>query len=132
VTADASATNVVFESRARASFADLVREIKKGILVGRLWYTYPINGLAAGDFTSTLTAESYFIEDGQVKAPIKVNTLRINDNIASILTGITGMTGEARPTVLWGGGDQIVYAPLGLMVDKVHFEAIAEFMDQTY
>ncbi|MFP3897869.1 MAG: TldD/PmbA family protein [Dehalococcoidia bacterium] len=132
VTADASATNVVFESRARASFADLVREIKKGILVGRLWYTYPINGLAAGDFTSTLTAESYFIEDGQVKAPIKVNTLRINDNIANILTGITGMTGEARPTVLWGGGDQIVYAPVGLMVDKVHFEAIAEFMDQTY
>ena len=132
MTADASATNVVFESASTASFADLVRGIKKGILVGRLWYTYPIHGLKAGDFTSTLTAESYLIEDGEIKAPIKVNTLRINDNIASILTGITGMTGEARPTILWGGGDQIVYAPLGLAVDKVHFEAIAEFMDETY
>jgi len=127
----ASATNIVFESRSTARLADLVREIKKGILVGRLWYTYPIHGLRAGDFTSTLTAESYFIEDGEIKAPIKVNTLRINDNIASILTGIRGMTGEVRPTILWAA-DQIVYAPLGLMVDKVHFEAIAEFMDETY
>jgi len=26
----------------------------------------------------------------------------------------------------------MVYAPLGLMVDKVHFEEIAEFMDAAY
>jgi len=33
--------------------------------------------------------------------------------------------------VLWAA-DEIVYAPVGLMVDKVHFEAIAEFMEGTY
>ena len=126
-----SATNVVFESPSAASFADLLKQIKKGILVGRLWYTYPINGLRAGDFTSTLTADSYLIEDGEIKAPIKVNTLRINDNIANILMGIRGMTGDLRPTILWPGS-QIAYAPLGIMVDKVHFEQIAEFMDGAY
>jgi PmbA protein len=127
----AAATNVVFESASSTAFEALLKQIKRGILVGRLWYTYPIHGLRAGDFTSTLTADSYFIEDGEIKAPVKVNTLRINDNIANILMGIRGMTGEARPTILWAG-DQIVYAPLGLMVDKVHFEAIAEFMDAAY
>ena len=127
----ASATNVVFESPSTTGFDSLVKGIEKGILVGRLWYTYPIHGLRAGDFTSTLTADSYLIEDGRIKAPIKVNTLRINDNIANILTGIRGMTTETRPTILWPGV-QIAYAPVGLMVEKVHFEAIAEFMDSAY
>jgi hypothetical protein len=45
--------------------------------------------------------------------------------------GMRGMTKEARPTVLWAA-DEIVYAPVGVMVDKVHFEEIAEFMDQSY
>ncbi len=127
----ASATNVVFESPSSGDLGALIKEIKRGILVGRLWYTYPIHGLRAGDFTSTLTADSYFIEDGEIKAPVKVNTLRINDNIANILMGIRGMTAETRPTILWAA-DQIVYAPLGLMVDKVHFEGIAEFMEAAY
>jgi len=33
--------------------------------------------------------------------------------------------------LLWAA-DEIVYAPVGLMVDKVHFEQIAEFMDGAY
>lgn len=128
---NASATNIVFQSPSSTDLKALIREVKNGIMVGRLWYTYPVNGLRAGDFTGTLTADSYFIEDGQIKAPIKVNTLRINDNIGNVLMGIRGMTGETRPTLLWAT-DEIVYAPVGLMVDKVHFEQIAEFMDQTY
>ena len=128
---EASATNIVFRTPAGVDLQGLMKGIEKGILVGRLWYTYPVNGLRAGDFTGTLTADSYFIEDGKIKAPIKVNTLRINDNIGNILMGIQGMTGDARPTLLWAA-DEIVYAPLGLKVDKVHFEEIAEFMDQTY
>ncbi len=128
---EASATNIVFRTAAGTDLAALMKGINKGILVGRLWYTYPVNGLRAGDFTGTLTADSYFIEDGRIKAPIKVNTLRINDNIANVLMGIRGMTADTRPTLLWGA-DEIVYAPLGLKVDKVHFEEIAEFMDQTY
>jgi hypothetical protein len=127
----ASATNIVFESPSSVDLQTLVNGIQKGILVGRLWYTYPVNGLRAGDFTGTLTADSYLIEDGRIKAPIKVNTLRINDNIGNILMGVRGITKDTRPTVLWAA-DEIVYAPIGLMVDSVHFEEIAEFMDQTY
>ena len=127
----AAATNVVFDSSSSTDFEALVKQIERGILVGRLWYTYPIHGLRAGDFTGTLTADSYLIEDGEIKAPIKVNTLRINDNIGNILMGARGITGDTRPTILWAA-DAMVYAPLGLMVDKVHFEEIAEFMDAAY
>ena len=127
----ASSTNTVFESPVSTNLETLIRKVKRGILVGRLWYTYPIHGLRAGDFTSTLTADSYFIEDGEIKAPIKVNTLRINDNIANILMGIRGMTSDTRPTILWAA-DEMVYAPLGLMVDNVHFEEIAKFIEETY
>jgi PmbA protein len=127
----ASATNIVFESTVGTDLETLIRKVNRGILVGRLWYTYPVNGLRAGDFTSTITADSYYIENGEVKAPIKVNTLRVNDNIASILMGIRGVTRDTRPTVLWAA-DEIVYAPLGIMVERVHFDQIAEFMDQTY
>jgi PmbA protein len=126
-----SATNIVFESPASSDLETLIRKVNRGIMVGRLWYTYPINGLRAGDFTSTLTADSYFIENGEIKGPIKVNTLRINDNISNILMEIRGMTGDTRPTVRWAA-DEIVYAPVGLMVDNVHFEEIAEFMQGTY
>jgi predicted Zn-dependent protease len=127
----AAATNIVFDVRSGSSLDDLIKNINKGILVGRLWYTYPVNGLRAGDFTSTITADSYVIEDGRIKAPLKVNTLRVNDNIHNILTGIRGITRDTRPTVCWGG-DQIMYAPVGVMVEKLHFDQIAEFMDGAY
>jgi hypothetical protein len=45
--------------------------------------------------------------------------------------GIRGMTRESKPTLLWAA-DEIVYAPAGLLVDKVHFDQIAGFMEQTY
>ena len=127
----AAATNIVFESRAGTELETLIGNVKRGIMVGRLWYTYAVNTLRAGDFTGTVTADSYFIEDGRIKAPIKVNTLRINDNISNILMGIRGMTSDTRPTLRWAA-DEIVYAPIGLMVDKVHFEQIAEFMEGAY
>lgn len=127
----ASATNIVFQSPSSTDLKTLMTKVERGILVGRLWYTYPVNGLKAGDFTGTLSADSYLIEDGQIRAPIKVNTLRINDNIRNILMGIRGMTSDARPTLLWAA-DEIVYAPVGLMVDRVHFEEIAEFMEDNY
>ena len=129
--AAASATNIVFESPSATSLDALIKKLKRGILVGRLWYTYPVNGLRAGDFTSTLTADSYLIEDGRIKAPIKVNTLRINDNIRNILMGVRGMAKDTRATVCWAA-DQIMYAPVGVMVEKVHFDQIAEFMDGVY
>jgi predicted Zn-dependent protease len=93
-----------------------------GLYVGRIWYTYPINGLQAGDFTCTVVGDSYLIRDGRIATPLKANAVRISDNIASVLDGILAVTREAKGTMIWGG-DEVVYAPsiavAGLQVDEI-------------
>ncbi|KKU86753.1 MAG: hypothetical protein UY15_C0003G0026 [Parcubacteria group bacterium GW2011_GWA2_47_9] len=126
-----SGTNVLFESSRAQDFETLVKRVEKGILVGRLWYTYPVHALRAGDFTGTLTADSYLIQNGKIVAPIKINTLRINDNLNRVLMGITGVSREMKPTILWAA-DELIYAPKGILVEKVHLDQIAEFMEETY
>ena len=55
------ASNVVLEGARPVAFDDLVRRIGDGLYIGRIWYTYPINGLRAGDFTCTVVGDSYII-----------------------------------------------------------------------
>ncbi|MCH8200814.1 MAG: hypothetical protein IIB85_02705 [Chloroflexi bacterium] len=105
----------------------ICRLVGDGIYIGRIWYTYPVNGLRAGDFTGTVIADSYVIKDGRLAEPIMPNTLRITDNIMKVLGDITGVTREGKPTLVWAA-DEIVYAP-EIAVKGVHLDAIAEYMD---
>jgi len=63
-----------------------------GIYIGRIWYTYPINGLLAGDFTCTVVGDSYIIEGGKITEPLKPNSIRIADNIRNLLNQVIGTT----------------------------------------
>src|SRR5262249_15027157 len=89
-----AATNVVIEGREDRDLDDLLREVGDGILIGRIWYTYPINGLMAGDFTCTVVGDSYLIKDGKLAAPLKPNTVRINDSIHNVLNNILGVSND--------------------------------------
>jgi PmbA protein len=119
-----AASNVVVEGREPVSRADLLRRVGHGLYVGRIWYTYPINGLRAGDFTCTVVADSFVIRDGRLVAPLRPNTIRINDNIATILDNVVGVSAEAKGTIVWAA-DEIVYAP-DVAVSGVRVDAIAE------
>lgn len=105
----------------------ICRMVGNGIYIGRIWYTYPVNGLRAGDFTGTVVADSYVIKDGKLDKPIKPNTLRINENVLNVLNNVMGATKEGKPVLVWAA-DEIVYAP-ELAVSNVHLDAIAEYMD---
>ena len=105
----------------------ICRLVGNGLYIGRIWYTYPVNGLRAGDFTGTVIADSYVIKDGRLAEPIMPNTLRITDNIMKVLGDVTGVTREGKPTLVWAA-DEIVYAP-EIAVKGVHLDAIAEYMD---
>ncbi len=94
-------TNVVIEGQPGHTLDELLQKVTRGIYVGRIWYTYPINGLKAGDFTATIVGDSYFIEDGKLSDPLKPNTVRINDTVHSVLNHLTGV--ENRQTVLYCG-----------------------------
>lgn len=122
-----AATNVVVESADGVSRDELLRRVGNGLYVGRIWYTYPINGLRAGDFTCTVVADSYIIRDGRIAEPIKPNTIRINDNIATVLNNVVGVTKDVKGTIVWGT-DQATYAP-EIAVADVRVDHIAGFME---
>jgi len=119
-------TNVVVPGDIESTEA-ICRLVGNGLYVGRIWYTYPVNGLRAGDFTGTVVADSYVIKDGKLAEPIKPNTLRINENVHTFLNGVIGVAKEGKPTLVWAA-DEIVYAP-EIAVEKVHIDAIAEYME---
>jgi predicted Zn-dependent protease len=120
-----SASNVVLEAENAVSREELLRRVGDGLYVGRIWYTYPVNGLRAGDFTCTVVGDSYIIRDGRIAEPLRANVIRINDNIATILNNVVGVTKEVRGTVVWA---EVAYTP-ELAVSGVRVDAIAGFME---
>jgi PmbA protein len=122
-----SASNVIIEGADAVSEDELLRRVGNGLYIGRIWYTYPINGLAAGDFTCTVVGDSYVIRDGRRAAPVRANTIRINDNLAAVLERVIGVSKEVKGTVVWAA-DEVVYAP-AIAVEGVRVDAIAESME---
>ena len=122
--AGVAASNIVVEGREPIGHDELLRRVGDGLYVGRIWYTYPINGPRAGDFTCTVVADSYIIRGGRTVAPLKANVLRINDNIATFLNNVVGVTKDAKGTIVWAA-DEVVYAP-EIAVSGVRVDAIAE------
>jgi PmbA protein len=119
-----AASNVIVEGREPLSREALLRRVGDGLYIGRIWYTYPINGLRAGDFTCTVVGDSYIIRDGRIAAPLKANVIRINDNIATFLDNVVGVSGDRQGTIVWAA-DEVVYAP-EIAVSGVRVDAIAE------
>ena len=104
-----AATNVVVEGRDGVVARGALRRVGDGLCVGRIWYTYPINGLRAGDFTCTVIGDS-LIRDDRFVARSSANALRISDNLSRLLAAILGVT--RRPRAPWCGPvDEVVYAP---------------------
>jgi PmbA protein len=103
-------TNVVMRARDGVSDRDLVRTVQDGIYVGRIWYTYPINGQRAGDFTCTITGDSYVIRNGELSVPLAPNCLRINANIAQVFEKPLAVGDRSRPATVWGS-PEAYYVP---------------------
>jgi len=122
------ATNVVVEGADPLARDELLRRVRDGLYIGRIWYTYPINGLAAGDFTCSVVGDSYIIRDGRLAAPLKANAIRINDNVTRILRHVVGVGKDAKGTVLWASSP-VVYAP-EIAVSGVPVDEIAGFMEE--
>ncbi|HUY18827.1 MAG TPA: metallopeptidase TldD-related protein [Candidatus Binataceae bacterium] len=106
----AAATNVVMRARGGVSERELIGAVGNGIYVGRVWYTYPINGQRAGDFTCTITGDSYLIRNGRIAAPLRPNTLRINANLDEIFRSPVAIGKRLEPVTVWGASEMF-YVP---------------------
>jgi predicted Zn-dependent protease len=122
-----SPTNVIIEGNRETTRDSLLKQVSNGVYIGRIWYTYAINGLAMGDFTSTIIADSFLIKDGKIASPLKPNTIRINTNIKHILNNIIGITKKKRSTLVWGSRG-VVIAP-EIAISNVQLDNIAGFLD---
>ena len=121
-----SPTNVIIQGNRETTRDSLLKQINNGVYIGRIWYTYAINGLAIGDFTSTIIADSFLIKDGKIASPLKPNTIRINTNIKHILNNIIGITRKKRSTLVWGSREAVI-AP-EIAVSNVQLDNIAGFL----
>jgi PmbA protein len=116
-------TNVVMRARGGVTDRELVRAVGDGIYVGRIWYTYPINGQRAGDFTCTVTGDSYIIRDGEIAVPLAPNCLRINANIAEVFEHPLAVGSRPRPATVWGS-PEAYYVP-AIAAGSIDLAAVA-------
>ena len=74
--------------RGRSSQEEIIKNTKKGLLVGRLWYTYAVNPIK-GDFSCTARSGIRIIENGEIKSPGK--SVRIIHNLPTMFKNISGI-----------------------------------------
>ncbi|HLW70422.1 MAG TPA: metallopeptidase TldD-related protein [Candidatus Binataceae bacterium] len=98
----AAGTNVIMRTRGGVDEKELIASVRDGIYVGRVWYTYPINGQRAGDFTCTISGDSWVIRDGKLAAPLAPNCLRINANIEQIFSKPLAVGKKSEAAIVWG------------------------------
>ena len=123
-------TNLVVEGRDSYSQEQLLQLVGNGLYIGRIWYTYPVNGISVGDFSGTVVGDSYVIENGRLSTPLKPNTLRLNDNISRVISSVLGVGAERTGVVRWSS-DQVTWAP-EIAVSDFRVDEIAEYMDTVY
>lgn len=116
------ASNLTITSSQTVPQTDLIKQVENGIYIGRLWYTYPVGGYASGIISGTAIADNYVIRDGKLAEPILPNTLRLEDNLKTMITNIIGISDNHRPTILWAS-DEITHAPL-VAIKDVTFHSI--------
>jgi PmbA protein len=115
-------TNVVMRARVGVSDAALLAAVGDGIYVGRIWYTYPINGQRAGDFTCTVSGDSFMIRGGKRAEALAPNALRINANLREVFAAPRAVGARSHPAMVWGSAEAY-YVP-AIAVDRLELQAI--------
>ncbi len=77
---------------------EVIKETKKGLLVGRLWYTYPVNP-ERGDFSCTARSGIQLIENGIIKKPAR--SVRIVHNLPVLLQNISATGNDVKNVLQW-------------------------------
>ncbi|HJU28448.1 MAG TPA: metallopeptidase TldD-related protein [Candidatus Binataceae bacterium] len=106
----ATGTNVVMRASEGVDEKLLCAAVGDGVYVGRIWYTYPINGQRAGDFTCTISGDSYVIRKGALAAPLAPNCLRINAHIDEVFARPIAVGGKSEAAAVWGA-PEIYFVP---------------------
>lgn len=77
---------------------ELIADTKNGLLLSRIWYTYPITP-QLGDFSTTSRC-GFFIHNGEVVGAAQ--QVRIHENLPRLIKHITGIGNDVKQTMPWG------------------------------
>lgn len=77
---------------------EMIKDTKKGLLIGRLWYTYSVNPIR-GDFSCTARSGIQIIKDGRITSPGK--PVRIIHNLPILLNNISGIGNNTKNILQW-------------------------------
>ena len=102
----------------KTSQEEMIKDTKKGLLIGRLWYTYAVNPIK-GDFSCTARSGIRIIENGQIKSSGK--SVRIIHNLPSILTNISEIGNNQKNVIQWASLPSITPS---LKVEKINASSI--------
>lgn len=117
-----AASNVLMRGRGGIGERAMLKALGDGIYVGRVWYTYPINGQRAGDFTCTVTGDSYLVKDGKPVLPLVPNCLRINAALDQVFRQVVAIGNRRLAVPIWGSSEAY-YVP-ALVIDALPLSAI--------
>ncbi|MFB5630938.1 MAG: TldD/PmbA family protein [Nitrosopumilaceae archaeon] len=82
----------------KKSREEIIKDTKKGLLVGRLWYTYAVNP-TKGDFSCTARSGVRIIENGEIKTP--GTSVRIVHNLPLMLQNISAIGNDEKNVLQW-------------------------------
>ena len=77
---------------------EIVQDTKKGLLIGRLWYTYPVNP-EQGDFSCTARSGIRIIENGKIVNPGR--SVRIVHNLKTLVGNISAIGNDSKNILQW-------------------------------
>ena len=103
----------------KATIQDLIKSVKRGIYVPRLWYIREVNPMTL--LLTGLTRDGVFlIEDGRLKHPLF--NLRFNESLEKVLNSITMMT---KPEIAIGSEFSLPMLVPGAKVKNFSFTSVA-------
>lgn len=90
-------TNTVLEP-GKNKFEEMLSSVKKGIYVTNVWYTR-FQNYNTGDFSTIPRDGIFYIEDGEIKNPIK--DIRISENLINIMKSVELIGNEPKQVRGW-------------------------------
>jgi PmbA protein len=81
----------------KTSRDEIIKDTKNGILVSRLWYTYPVNP-TKGDFSCTARSGIWIIKNGQM---YPARPVRIIHSLPELLKNIIFVSNNQRTVLSW-------------------------------
>lgn len=84
---------------------DELFDVKKGIYITNVWYTR-FKNYSTGDFSTIPRDGIFYIENGEIKYPIK--NIRVSDNMLNILKNISAIGRKQKQVIGWDFTNPII------------------------